>query len=429
LIYLLFKQFIKLLRIQLKFSVYFETSVLKPRLFRLIYLLKGMEKSMKQRFLFTIIGLFFATFLFISCGGEGSAQNNDSEAKNDSTASDSLKKAEKDKKEKDSELIPVEVTSIGTGVISSFILVSSNLETEIQADVYARAQGIVEKILIEEGQYIAKDAVMLKLEAREYEIAEKKAHVEYEKQLSLFKRQQVMLEEELLSQEEFDQVKYTMQSAQYTLEDAKLRLDYMSITSPISGWVGERLTKIGARVQPSDKLFSVVNKTEVIAVVYIPEKNINELKMNQQAIVTSENLLGENFDAQIKRISPVVDPSSGTFKVTVGVNNKDQKLKPGMFVNVHLIIDTHNDALLVPKTAIVYENEYMNVFVVRDSVATKIRLEPGFQDSEKIEALNETIKPDDKVIVVGQAGMKDKTKVRIVSERENTFLAKSEDDQ
>ncbi len=293
------------------------------------------------------------------------------------------------------------------------------METEIQADVYARAQGIVETILTEEGNDISKNSVMVKLEAREYKIAVSKARVEYKKQLSIYDRQKVMFEEKLLSQEEFDQVKYTMEAAKYNLEDAQLRLDYMSVKSPIDGWVGERLTKIGARVQPSDKLFSVVNKTQVIAVVYVPEKNINELKMNQPAIVSSENLQGENFEARIKRISPVVDPSSGTFKVTVGVTNSDQKLKPGMFVNVHLIIDTHKEAILVPKTAVVYENEYMNVFVVRDSVASKIRLDAGFQNSEKIESLNEDLQPNDKVIVVGQAGMKDKTRVRIVAEREN----------
>jgi len=102
----------------------------------------------------------------------------------------------------------------------------------------------------------------------------------------------------------------------------------------------------------------------------------------------------------------------------VEVMNENQILRPGMFVNVHLVIDTHKNAVLVPKTAVVYENEYVNVFVVRDSVAHKIRLDTGFEDSMKIEALSE-IREGDKVIVVGQAGMKDKTKVRIVLERES----------
>ena len=95
------------------------------------------------------------------------------------------------------------------GEISNFILLSSNLETEIQADVYPKVQGIVEKILAEEGQFVNKDQVMLKLEAREYEIAEKKAQVEYNKQLSNFERLKDLHAEKLLSDEEFEQAKYT----------------------------------------------------------------------------------------------------------------------------------------------------------------------------------------------------------------------------
>ena len=95
-----------------------------------------------------------------------------------------------------------------------------------------------------------------------------------------------------------------------------------------------------------------------------------------------------------------------------------------MFVNVHIIIDTHDDVILIPKTAVVYEKEYMNVFVVKDSVAHKIRLKPGFEDHEKIESLNEEIETGDKLIVVGQAGMKDQTRVKVVSERENRIVTR-----
>jgi hypothetical protein len=56
---------------------------------------------------------------------------------------------------------------------------------------------------------------------------------------------------------------------------------------------------------------------------------------------------------------------------------------------------------------------------VKDSVAQKIRLKPGFEDHEKIESMNEEIQSGDQLIVVGQAGMKDQTRVKVVSEREN----------
>ncbi|HHJ51590.1 MAG TPA: efflux RND transporter periplasmic adaptor subunit, partial [Caldithrix abyssi] len=282
----------------------------------------------------------------------------------------------------DQEPVPVEVVTITKGDISNYILLSSNLETEIMADVYSRVQGIVDSIFKEEGQYVKKDEVMLTLEAKEYILKEKKARLEYEKQKSAYERLAAMYQKNLMSKEEFEKAKYAMETARVQWDEAKLNLSYTKIKSPISGRVGERLAKIGERIQPTDKLFSVVNNSQVIAVVYVPEKNINQLKIGQKAVVYSDHLQGEKFDAWIKRISPVVDPSSGTFKVTVGVRNRKNMLRPGMFVNVNIIIDTHKDVVLIPKTAIVYENEAMVVYVVRDGVAHKIRLTPGYEDNE-----------------------------------------------
>ncbi len=361
--------------------------------------------------------LIISTLLLSACNSSQQADKNRA-GKNDSSQ---VSKKEGEKQDKDFEMIPVETMIIGNGDIADYILLSSNLETEIQADVYSRSQGVVDSIKTEEGRYVQKGQVMLKLEADEYVIAEKKARVEFEKQLSIFKRNEAMHAKALLSNEEFEQAKYSLETARLNWEDARLQLDYMSIRSPISGWVGDRLVKIGQRIQPTDKLFSVVNISQVIAVVNVPEKNVDDLKTGQRAILTSDNIPGVKFEGFVKRISPVVDPASGTVKVTVGVKNRSRKLKPGMFVNVNLIIAVHQNTVLVPKLAIVYENEYMNVFVVKDSLAHKIRLTPGFEDSEKIESLKD-LQAGDEVIVVGQAGLKDKTRVRVVARRENPYI-------
>ena len=191
---------------------------------------------------------------------------------------------------------------------------------------------------------------------------------------------------------------------------------HTKIKSPISGVVGDRRVKIGDRIQPSNILYNIINTEEMIAVVYTPEKELGNVKKGQTAYISSENIAGERFTGWIKRVSPVVDPQSGTFKVTIGVKNVKDRLRSGMFVNAHIVIDTHESVVLIPKTAIVYENEMMNVFVVRDSIASKIPLKVGFQDHEKVECLAD-IEAGDKVIIVGQAGLKDQTKVKIVSER------------
>ncbi len=384
-----------------------------------------------SRLIIGIIVTLLLTGVIISCG-DGSAENKDSrqnENESDSSAvtsdstkavGDSVDKSGDKKAGPSIEAVPVEVTTVKKGTISDYILLSANLETEKMTDVYSRVQGLVQQIFVEEGDRVNKNKILAKLEANEYELAEKRAQLNYLKQESDFKRLQEMYDKDLLSKEEFEQAEFTSEGLKVDWEQAQLNLSYTRITSPIEGIIGDRLIKLGDRINPTDKLFTVINTDEMIAVVYAPEKELGIIEKNQPAYISSDNIRGERFTGWIKRVSPVVDPQSGTFKVTIGVRNKRDKLRAGMFVNAHIVTATHENAILIPKTAIVYENEAMNVFIVRDSLAHKLVLDVGFQDHEKVESLS-GIQEGDKVIVVGQAGLKDKTKVVIVSERENSF--------
>ncbi|MBN2092614.1 efflux RND transporter periplasmic adaptor subunit [candidate division KSB1 bacterium] len=383
---------------------------------------------MNRRFLyFSVLMLLIISSVASFRCTDGNAKNDQAKtkvesAKNDSTAtndSTSKKADEKKTDKKAEELVPVEVATVTKGAITSYILLSSNLETEKMADVYSRVQGLVDNLLVEEGEYVRKGQTLVELEADEFNLAEERARVNYEQQQNAFQRAEAMHQKQLLSKEEFEQAKFTAEAQRIAWQEAKLNLDYTKIDAPISGVIAERLCRVGDRIQPTAKLFSIINNDEMIVVVHIPEKEIENVRKGQNAFILSNNLGDQKFNGWVKRVSPAVDPQSGTFKVTVGVKNINQKLRPGMFVNVHIITDVHPDAVLVPKTAIVYEHEDMNVFVVRDSLAHKITLDTGFQNHSNVESLSE-IKPGEKIIVVGQAGLKDKTKVKIVKERQKS---------
>jgi membrane fusion protein (multidrug efflux system) len=387
---------------------------------------------MYKNFIIILFGLLLLfSFSNLSCGN--SDAKSEVEAEGDSTniaqkdsGEKKLSQDDEDKSKESEELIPVEVTTIKRGIISDYILLSSNLETEKMADVYSRIQGLVQKIFVNEGDFVKKGQILMTLEADEFKLAEERAHLSYLKQESDFNRMEAMFNKDLLSKEEFEQTRFATQGLEVEWKEAKLNLSYTKITAPISGVIGDRLRKPGERIQQTDKLFTVINTDEMIAVVYAPEKELDRVEKSQVAYITSDNIPGERFTASVKRVSPVVDPQSGTFKVTIGVRNKKKKLRVGMFINTHIVTATHQNALLIPKTAIVYENELMNVFIVKDSVAHKINLKVGFQDHEKVEVLAD-IEEGDKVIVVGQAGLKDQTKVRIVSERENLLAMRRQD--
>ena len=152
-----------------------------------------------------------------------------------------------------------------------------------------------------------------------------------------------------------------------------------------------------------------------IAVVHIPERETSRIRNGQRAYLTTENLSDMRFESRIKRVSPAVDAESGTFKVTVGVNDPNDRLRPGMFVSVHIVTETHNNALLIPKSAVVYDNGLPHAFFVeQDTLARRVLLDKGFSNENYMEVLS-SVSENDQVIVVGQNGLKDGTRIKIVS--------------
>ena len=163
-------------------------------------------------------------------------------------------------------------------------------------------------------------------------------------------------------------------------------------------------------------LFSMVNLENVIATVHVPEKELAVIQKGQLTYITSDYLADKRFEGYVKRISPVVNPETGTFKVTIGLDLDHEGLRPGLFVNAYIITMTNDNALILNKDAIVYDGNKRFVFVVKDSLAYKIPVEIGFEDASRVEII-EGVSDSDNVIIVGQNGLRDKTKVKVVKRR------------
>ena len=374
--------------------------------------------------------------MFVSCGRDSKADTSDSlaadsaaagtadssaviadsgsKAANDSLAkADSTKKAEEQKRE--ASAVPVEVAVVERGEVHDFILQNSTVDTEEGVDVYSRQVGEVVKLNVEEGSRVAKGAVLCSLVDDDYRLARDKSKVNYQKLQADYKRFKEMYEKQLISTKEVEESGYNLEQARLDYERSELDFQRTRITAPIAGVVTSRLVKLGERVTAAQPLFRIVEMVDKIALIRVPEREIGRLRSGQPAYLTTDNLPGRKFAAGIKRIAPAVDPASGTFKVTVGLKDPQGELRPGMFVAVHIITDTHPNALLIPKEALVYENGLAHAFIVeQDTVARRVRLEPGFSDGKYMEALS-SINEHDKVVIVGQNGLKDGSRVKVVA--------------
>ncbi|MBN2289851.1 MAG: efflux RND transporter periplasmic adaptor subunit, partial [Candidatus Glassbacteria bacterium] len=279
----------------------------------------------------------------------------------------------------------------------------------------ARVAGLVERLNVEEGDRVARGALLCRLEDDDYRLARDKAKVNYDKQQADFQRLKDMHEKQLTSTQEFEDARFKLEQARIDWETAKLNLERTRISASIDGVVTNRYIRQGELVDMAKPLFRIVDITEKIAVVHIPEREIGRIRKGQQAYLSTDNLPDRRFEAAVKRLAPAVDASSGTLKVTVGVRDPENRLRPGMFVSVHIVTETHRDALLIPKAAVVYENGMpFSFFVEQDTLARKVMLERGFSDEKNVEVLS-SVCDTDRVVVVGQNGLKDGARVRVVA--------------
>lgn len=322
-------------------------------------------------------------------------------------------------KESDSAEILVQTITLNPRTMQSYLLLTATVETDDMVDVYPQVAGNVRELHVEEGDLVKKNDLLLTLDDRELKLVEQKAEVTFRKLESNLKRVQDSFDKKIISEVEYDNARFSLQEAELEWKKTQQNLSYARVTAPISGVIAERTVRNGERVQNSTKLFQIVDPSEKLARVYIPEKEIEKVRVGQKAVVNSEFLGNSEFKGRIERISPVVDPNSGTFKVTIEIADLENNLRIGMFVSIRLITAVHENVIAVPKDAIVYDGGLPFVYIVRDGIAHKQLLQAGFSDEQYVESTG-GISADDEVIIVGQGGLKDKTKVKVMLSESST---------
>jgi membrane fusion protein (multidrug efflux system) len=233
-----------------------------------------------------------------------------------------------------------------------------------------------------------------------------KAKREYERQTNLWKQQ-------LISEETYSETTVNLEQLELALRDAKRGLGYTEVRAPIKGTITERFVNVGDHATVNQHLFDIVDFDSIVARVYVPEKELYRLKPGQVARLFAEAAGSDARSGTVDRLAPRVDPKSGTVKVTVAIP-RSENLLPGMYVTVELITEVHEDAVLVPKKALVYDADQIFVFRMKDDeTVERLLIRAALQDRDHIEPAG-ILEAGDRVVVGGQSSLKDGSMVRLV---------------
>lgn len=309
--------------------------------------------------------------------------------------------------------VPVEVRAIERGDVFAVYTGTASLETDADAMVVAKVAGEVVQLLVEEGDRVKAGQVLARLDGDRLRLEMERAAANVRKLEQEYQRNVQLHEKGLVSSGAFEDLKYELEALKAALQLAKLEVSYTEIRAPITGVVAQRFIKLGNTISVNDPVFRVTNLDPLIAYLHVPEREFRRIEKGQQAELIVDAIPSQAFQATVQRISPVVDPETGTFKVTMEVPDPSARLKPGMFGRFNITWDARRDTLLVPREAIVDAETDEAVYIVAGELAERRSITSGYTRGDRVEVV-EGLSGDEEVVVVGQGGLKQGARVEVV---------------
>lgn len=322
--------------------------------------------------------------------------------------------------------IAVAVENPARGEISTYYTATATLDPSKEAEVVARVSGVVLQIVAEEGDFVSEKALLLRIDDREYRHRLSQTEAEVSRQQARYSRVQKMIEGDLVSAEEFEGAKSDIQSAEANKGLASLQLSYTRVQAPFTGRVIERFVDPGRMVSDGTPLFRMADVSRLLARVHVPAREFRNIRTDQmvELLVDSSD---EILKGEIILVSPIIDPSTGTIKVTVQITEYPESIRPGDFAEVRIVTDNHANTLIVPKIAVISEKGEEFIYLAVDSQAVRRIVEVGFQDETNAEILS-GLTGGESIIVQGHRSLREGQPVHILEPMKFDSPAPGRDD-
>lgn len=319
---------------------------------------------------------------------------------------------------------PVEVFTVKRQKVLEVVDFTATLEPRQEALIVPRVSGLIERIYVQEGDWVRKGQALAEIEKADYELALRQAsaslreaEVSYEQSRRDYERYKELFESRVISQREFEgvRVQYELASvrlerARAAYEEARKAYEETTVRAPFSGVVTERLKEEGERVRSSlpgqeAALLRLQDISTVRATGYLPQVEMGRIRVGMEAELEVDAFEERTFKGRVVLVNPMVDPQSRSFMVKVEVPNPQGLLKGGMFAKVRILLG-EKEALVVPREAILREEGVWvhHCFVVKDGVAERRIVEPQFTPFWYVE-VKAGLREGEKVIIGGHQGL------------------------
>ena len=316
-----------------------------------------------------------------------------------------------------------------------------------QADIYARASGYVLKRNVDIGDHVKAGQLLAEISAPEvdYQVAQLQNSLQQaeattrqnEANRSLAQvtwgRDSVLVDQGWVTRQQGDTDRYSLQAQQHAtqaaqnnaaamqaqLKSTNQQKIYQQVVAPFDGIVTQRNIEVGslitANATSGTAMFTVVQGDVIRVWVYVPQDSAFGVKPGVDAVIRVPAMPNLTFDGKVTRIANALQPGTRTLLTEVDIPNPDGALQPGVYCTVELKVPRQSPALIVPGSAIIFNQKGMQVAVVEDGIARLRNVAITTDYGTEVE-VNDGVKDGDKVILQPPVNLADGDKVQAVPE-------------
>jgi membrane fusion protein, multidrug efflux system len=230
--------------------------------------------------------------------------------------------------------------------------------------ISADLPGTVTKIHFESGQWVHEGDILVELDTRQ----ERAQLAEMEAQRDLAKinynRTQQLVTAGVLARNEYDNVTAQQKVTEGQVGDIKAAIDRKTIRAPFSGVLGIRQANLGQYLAAGQAIVSLQSLNPIYVNFGVPQQTTAQLGIGRTLRITSNDFPGLQFAGRVTALDSVVNESTRNLEVQTTLSNTQNKLRPGMYVQVALGLGTNTPVVTVPASAINYAPYGDSVFVV-----------------------------------------------------------------
>jgi len=303
-------------------------------------------------------------------------------------------------------VLVVPIQSGGTG---RTIQVPATVHGYVETPVYAKVAGYMKSIRVDKGDHVRKDDVIAIIESPETDKQVADALANYRLQLVTDRRDQYLLKNGVIAQQDEDTQHALMLQAKATYEQELALQQYEIVKAPFDGIISARYVDPGTLIPQSitpttgNPIVAMATLSPLRVYANVPQSVAPYVNDGDLAAVTVNEFPGRQFSGTVTRHPEVLDPNTRTMLVEIDLPNRDEALLPGMYADVRVATHATADQILVPDDALLFRDDKTYVPLVRGEHLHLVEVKLGRDDGYKVEVTGD-VQPGDLVAMnVGQA--------------------------